>query len=287
MDDLLDVFADGFATSARLAAAGIARSRIAEAVEDGTVVLLRRGLFALGSVPAHDRDAVRLNGRVTCVTALKGLNLWVTARELHIAAAPGSNAARSAPDHIRVHWKSWPGYEPASRSRDGVGAALLHMLSCVGADDAVVTLDSAVNSGTLTRSDLEALRGDAPASKRPLFDLVDPTAQSGLETRVRLAMRRRRVTMRTQVFIPGVGRVDTLIGDRLVVETDGDRWHGTKAARRVDYRRNLALFRQEYLLLRLDYAQVMDTWEQSEAVLMDCIRRGDHRWSPAQRRRRA
>lgn len=91
--------------------------------------------------------------------------------------------------------------------------------------------------------------------------------------------------MRTQVVIPGVGHVDEVIGDRLVLESDGYRFHSSLEQFREDRRRDLELARQEYLCIRLDNHQIMEDWPRTEEALFTIIRRNEHLWSAAQRRR--
>ena len=91
--------------------------------------------------------------------------------------------------------------------------------------------------------------------------------------------------VRTQVLIPRVGRVDEIIGDRLVLESDGYRYHSSHEQFREDRRRDLELARQEYLCIRLDGHQIMNDWPRTEDALFTIIRRNEHLWTAAQRRR--
>ncbi|MBO0984084.1 DUF559 domain-containing protein [Rathayibacter sp. SD072] len=179
-----------------------------------------------------------------------------------------------------------PGQGQRSLSQDGVGAAVLHLVTCVRDDDAIVTIDSALNSGLLTVEELGTLRQLAPLGKRALFERVDGSSQSGLETKTRLRLRRRRVQVRTQVPVPGVGFVDEIVGERLVLESDGYRYHGSLEQFREDRRRDLELARQEYLCIRLDNHQIMEDWPRTEEALLSLIHRQEHLWTAPQRRRR-
>ncbi|MGX5682511.1 endonuclease domain-containing protein [Schumannella luteola] len=93
-----------------------------------------------------------------------------------------------------------------------------------------------------------------------------------------MRLRRWRVSVQTQVVIAGVGRVDVLIGDRLVLELDGYGFHATGESFESDRRRDLELARLDYRVIRLSYRQVMYSWEEAESVLLALIRRGEHRW---------
>ncbi|NQX26094.1 type IV toxin-antitoxin system AbiEi family antitoxin domain-containing protein [Microbacteriaceae bacterium VKM Ac-2854] len=287
MFDLIDLlrYTGGFATTAQLRAAKIPRRLIDAALAAGAIVRVRRGWYALAAVKEVDRRAVAAGGVLSCVSLLDELGLWVVTRpSLHVAVDP--SAAVAPCGHATLHWKKWPGFGRASASRDSLEAAILHMLTCVPGEDAVVTMDSAVNSGAISLGDLDGLRSLAPIGKRRLFDLVDPGAQSGLETRIRLAARGMRLQVQPQVLIPGVGHVDNLIGERLVIESDGARYHASKEQRQIDLQRDSDLTGMEYLPLRWDYDQIMNDWPTQRETLLGIVRRGDHLWSPKQRRRR-
>lgn len=274
----------GFAPAGALRAAGITRSSIEKAVASRAVLRVRRGWYALPAVPPAELAAVRSGGVLTCVSLLHHLGIWTVDRPaLHVAL--GESSVHDLTPGAVGHWRRWPGQGRRSFSQDGLGAAILHLVTCVSEDDAIVSIDSALNLGLLEAEELPGLRALAPVGKRALFSRVDGRSQSGLETRTRLSMGRHRVRVRPQVFIPRVGRVDDVIGDRLVLESDGYRYHSALEQFREDRRRDLELARQEYLCIRLDNHQIMDDWPNTEEVLLSLIRRREHRWSPAQRRR--
>ena len=275
----------GFAPASALRAAGIDRTTLERALSAGDVVRVRRGWYALAGVPEIELAAVRAGGVLTCVSLLHALGLWTTERPgLHVAL--GDSSVHSVRPGAVGHWRRWPGQGRRSFSQDGIGSAILNLITCIGEDDAIVTIDSALNSGLLDADELPALRALAPAGKRNLFARVDGRSQSGLETKTRLSMRRRNVLVRPQVLIPHVGRVDEVIGDRMVLETDGYRYHSSVEQFHEDRRRDLELARQEYLCIRLDNHQIMDDWPRTEAALFAMIRRNEHLWTAAQRRRR-
>ena len=111
-----------------------------------------------------------------------------------------------------------------------------------------------------------------------MIDRVDPDSQSGIETKVRLLLRARRIRFRTQAHVEGVGSVDFLVGDRLVIETDGRAFH-TGPAFEEDRRRDFELVMRGYLVLRLSYRQVIDDWDRTRAGILALVARGEHQWS--------
>lgn len=50
---------------------------------------------------------------------------------------------------------------------------------------------------------------------------------------MRLRLRRRKVELRTQVTIADVGRVDLLVGERLVIEVDSKEHHTGRSGTRL------------------------------------------------------
>lgn len=274
----------GFATTRGITASAIPRSVVQRALDDGLLVRVRRGVYALAGVPPIELAAVRAGGVLTCVSLLRHLGLWTVERPaLHVAL--GASSVHELGRGEVGHWRRWPGHGRRSLSQDGIGAAILHLVTCVREDDAIVTIDSALNRGLLPVEELADLQALAPPGKRALFDRVDGSSQSGLETKTRLSLRRRRVRVRTQVPVPGVGFVDEIVGDRLVLESDGYRYHGSFEQFREDRRRDLELARQEFLCIRLDNHQIMEDWPRTEEALLSLIRRQEHLPTAPQRRR--
>ncbi len=149
---------------------------------------------------------------------------------------------------------------------------------CQGRDDAVGSLDSALNGGLIRLSGLREALSPLPLSYRRLLDLVDGRADSGVETKARLGLRAVNIACRTQVAIPGVGSVDLLVGERLVIELDGEEWHAGSEAFAEDRRRDLLLAALGYRVLRLTYQQVMYQWPSVLATVGGLIAAREHHW---------
>ncbi len=142
----------------------------------------------------------------------------------------------------------------------------------------LVALDSALNLRLVTDAQLTDAFESFPDRSRKLLSMTDPGSQSGLETLARHRLRRWGIHLRTQVVIEGIGRVDMVIGERLVLELDGFGFHAHEAAFEVDRHRDLALYERGYLVMRLSYHQVMTEWADAERVIRAMVRRGDHLW---------
>ncbi|KQM82212.1 endonuclease domain-containing protein [Agromyces sp. Leaf222] len=125
---------------------------------------------------------------------------------------------------------------------------------------------------------LDAVREAMPIGRRAVLDRLDFGGQSGLETKVRLFLRSRRIRFRTQAPIEGVGLVDFLVGDRLVIEVDGWSFHSSQSQLENDRRRDFELMTRGYLVLRLSYRQVTHDWERTSAGILALLARREHRW---------
>lgn len=116
-----------------------------------------------------------------------------------------------------------------------------------------------------------------PAPHREALLRADGICESGTETVFHERSRRiRRLhDVRRQVTIAGVGRVDFLIGDRLVIEIDGFAYHSDPEQFEQDRRRDAALSALGYRVLRFSYHQVMSRWPEVEGAVWAAIARGD------------
>jgi very-short-patch-repair endonuclease len=175
---------------------------------------------------------------------------------------------------VCVHYRSIRTESPA---RDPLPLALAELAACAPRLDAVIAIDSALATGRMNRSEVTVLRSLMLPSRRGLLELVDGGCQSGTETIVRMLLRSRRLRHRTQVWIDGVGRVDILVGDRLIIEIDGAGFHtGVEFER--DRCRDFELVMRGYQVLRLSYDMVMTEWDAVQRGLLDLIDRGQHLW---------
>jgi very-short-patch-repair endonuclease len=274
----------GIVTLAELEAHGYRRTYRERLVTDGRLVRIRNGWFAL---PEARRDAVRATragGRLTCGAALRAHGVWVLDDDrVHVAVRGNASRLRD-PDDRRRPWS-------ARRSRDvvlhwdstsqhrrspivSVEDALAQLVGCAPFESALASLDSALNLGLVTLTWTTALLGGTRDGER-LRRAVDRSAESGTETIARVRLRRRGLRVRTQVRIAGVGRVDMIIGDRLVLEIDS-RTHHLGKNYEEDRRRDLELVRQGFIVIRASYRTVLEQWPLLERAVLDIVERGDH-----------
>ena len=116
----------------------------------------------------------------------------------------------------------------------------------------------------------------APKSVWRLLGECDPKAASGIESITRVRIRRKGVRLTTHAHIPGVGHVDMLIGDRLVVEVDGYAFHSGKESFQEDRRRNQVQAAGNYVYMPFTYDDVVNRWPHVEATIMGAVHNGVH-----------
>ncbi|MFC9918404.1 endonuclease domain-containing protein [Agromyces binzhouensis] len=269
---------------------GVPRTAVRAAVRDGGLLQVRERWFAVPDAPDDVVRAVRVGGSLTAASVARLEGLWIRDdRRLHVrvprtagrlwSPSPVPALGRRNPldrtaHGVCVHYRTVPG---RSTARDGVVLALAEMAVCAPRLDAQIAVDSALSLGRITRDDLGVLRGMLGASRRRIADEADAGCQSGTETIVRLLLRGRRVPHRTQAWIAGVGYVDVLVGDRLVVEIDGEGFHTGPEFER-DRRRDFELAMRGYLVFRVSYSMVMHEWPAVREGLLALVERGEHRW---------
>ena len=244
---------------------GISADRVERATARGQVSRVRPGWYSDGTAHPDVLRAVRAGGAISCVSTFRLLGAWTVDDEhLHVRMRRGTGAAGGT--CLRRHWTDLPVTSPI----DPLLESARCLARCLPHDDAVAVLDSVLHLGLLSLAELR--RQSDPRLGRLLVD-VDPRAESGLESLARLRLRRRRIRLRSQVPIPGVGRVDFLIGDRLILELDGKEFHDFDEDRARDRRSAV----RDYLTIRASYNHVMTGWDALEAELLTLIRRDAHR----------
>ncbi|MGC3953664.1 MAG: DUF559 domain-containing protein [Propionicimonas sp.] len=160
---------------------------------------------------------------------------------------------------------------------DPLETALLAATRCLDDEGIVVVLDSILNQRLLTRSQLTVILANCPRRVRRLLAETDAKAESGTESMVRFRLRRLGIKVRSQIVMAGVGRVDLLVGTRLVIEVDSREHHTGAAAYSNDRRRDLFLVtRGGMLVIRLTYNQIVYEWDAVVVELLRIIRRREH-----------
>lgn len=258
-----------FRTTAELVDAGISPLQLTAATRAGTLVRVRRGHYAPPGTSPALVSAVRVGGLLSCVSALRSYGIWVSDEPfIHVWMRRNASRMRSPRDRwrpltddtrdgIELHW--WPlNSQPQPGSgRVALVDALAQTVRCQPRSFAVAALDSALNTGLMDLPSVEQLLSRLPDRHRGILVDIDGRSMSGIETILRLALRRAGFDCDVQVHVSGVGRVDLVVEGCVVVEADGRDYHDTGKARERDYERDLELTIAGYTVLRFSYRQVM------------------------------
>lgn len=253
----------GAARTGQLTKAGFGRSDLRRAVSRGQAVQVRRGVFGLPGSNALS-DALEHGGLLTCVSAAPIYNLSVLAQTqvLHLCRSHPLPSTKIVEHGRARHPKH--GWLPAV----GLADVLLHSLHCLPELESLVMVQSAVGRGDIELGFLYArLPGRRNGRVRAVLDLVIPRSDSLLEVLANTHFQRAGLRVRRHVLIPGVGEVDFLIEDCLVVETDGSTHFEPKAVKR-DQRRNNRSILGGYLVLRYYYADVVYSPDEMVAEVL-------------------
>ena len=284
----------GLVTTAVLRGEGISRSRLSRSVARGEVARVRPGVYAadrLGEWPVflvtHEGVAAVFVQHVRAVllslgpgaaaggrtaACLRGWGLLVEPpRTIEVVVAKDRGRARLA--GVRAVRRRAPSLDvvvPLPRCTGLlVTSAVTTVVDCCTSLpllDAVVLCDSALRSGQVTLAELEraaaCLRGRRRAGRlRRALELCDPESGSVLESVLRVRMVEDGLEgLSTQVVVRDadgryVRRVDFCFHrQRLVVETDGARWHSDISRDRAGDNRLAAA---GWRVLRFSWAEVV------------------------------
>ena len=275
----------GIAHRAVVYEAGVSRPTVRAAIDAGRLLRVRRDWVAVPDCATGLRRAVAIGGRLSCLSAAQHLGLWVIDdARFHVAAASTASRLRLTPvpegevAPELVHWAE-PVVSVTPRvAIDPLENVLITVAACQPHENAVVVIDSALNKGLVRRPQLMRLASRVGGPFAAAVADSDARADSGLETLPRLRLARRGVRMEPQVVIDG-HQVDGLVGQRLVLQFDGDRFHSTREDRQRDREEDGRLVLQGFTVLRYGTPDVIDTWNSTETQIMSAIGQGLHLWS--------
>jgi very-short-patch-repair endonuclease len=202
---------------------------------------------------------------------------------LHVGRPAHAGRMFGDPTGVVQHWQS-PSWTTSEPPIETISTLIRQLLLCCDREQAIAVIDSALNQRKLTAAALKRILMTLPQRFASILGEVDAASESGLESLCRVRLRNIGTGIRSQVNIGGVGRVDLLLGDRLVIEADGQAWHDGRESFHVDRSRDLGLHRLGYIVIRVSYAHVMFEWMLVELAIRAIIGRREHLWSAAHRR---
>lgn len=268
-------FSHGVARYGDLLRAGLSRARIDRLLSSGRIRRLRRGWYADTTAKPEVKRAVQSGGTLSCLSALRYYGVWVPPhRHMHIRMSEHHQARTALP--ATVHVCPLPIRKAPTTAVDSLPTALRAAVRCLDDEGIVVVLDSILNQRLLRRDQLAVILAPCSARIRRLLAEADERSESGTESMVRFRLRRLGMTVQSQVFMKGVGRVDLLVGKRLVIEADSRQHHTGEAAYATDRRRDLILVTQGKLVLRLTYDQIVHLWDETLQAIRRLTRARAH-----------
>lgn len=253
---------------------GVDARSIRRAVAVGRILRLRSGLYADPDLPGPVRTALRHGGVLACVSVARSRGLWVLPLDqlVHVSLPPNGHSHPHGGCTCVQHWNALQ----FSSTEVSLVDALLQIRGCHGEDAFFATLESALHQGALTADGRAELRECITESARWLVDLAHTDSESGLESLLRVRLHRLGISLQTQIEVPGVGRVDFVLGDRLILEVDGGLGHEGPENRHKDLLRDAVAAGHGFDTLRFDYEMVVNDWPVVEEAILAKLALGLH-----------
>jgi very-short-patch-repair endonuclease len=254
----------GVARAATLGDAGFSRTYLDKALASGRIIRLRRGVYSLPEEAGMFGVALSHNAVLTCLSAAPVYRLWTLNDPRAVHLSPGHHAG---PPGTLIHGKCRHPRHPWLPVA-GLADVLIHSLRCLPALDSLVMVQSAAGRGDISLDFLRhKLPGNRNAGSRAILDNVIPRADSVLEVLANFHFRKAGLQVRRHVEIEGVGEVDFLIEECLIVETDGGSHLEARQVKK-DRRRNNASVVGGHLVLRFGYDDVVHHPERMVAEVL-------------------
>ncbi|MFV0285247.1 MAG: endonuclease domain-containing protein [Demequina sp.] len=244
----------GVARGVELTRAGVGRDNLLAHVQTGRVERAHRGCFALPGTPREAVLASIFRAEPACVTALTAweLPLYPAQSRTHLLVpeSRGPGLPRRRPtDEVVLH------------RAEGIASVADHLdlaAHCVGPMQQLALADAALGRGLVSRDELRALRRGTAERRAWVAEMADPRAGSISESVARVDLVEAGFEVTPQASFAGIGRVDLVVEDAVVVELDGVAYHSDSVAFRADRERDRALALLGYRVLRYTFMEVMN-----------------------------
>ena len=251
----------GVARTGQLLRAGFSRSDVASLLTRGAS-RPRRGVYMLNAHKPEFAAAIRYNALVSCASAAKHFGLWLrtTPGQHHVACDHGHGSGFIR--HRTARFEPHPTL-PVAALEDVV----LHAMCCLEPPASTAMATSAIRLHGVPLALLkEQLRGDRSRPVLRALHELDLRAESIVEVDAQHLLRTHGIAFEAQVAIPGIGRVDLLLEEFLIVEVDGFAFHSNRRALRNDLARNNASTINGYSVLRYPPEVI---WFEPERVIAE------------------
>jgi very-short-patch-repair endonuclease len=265
-------------TTAELRAQGQTIAMIRDSIAAGSRFRIIKGWYGTPTTPKDAVLALRMGGRLGCVSALRLHGAWVPPDLGTHVLFPTSASGRRSADHdrgasITRHWG-------ARRDRTGsafgvapIELAIADALVCLPPHLLIAVLDSLLHERLISRNRLEAIVRRGPGRVQHLIAHLEPRSESGIESIVRYLLAIAGIRSQVQVTMLSGDRVDIEVDDWLVIEADGRETHATVQAFTKDRVRVVRLMREGRIVLQFAYATIMYDADFVVASIQDVIAR--------------
>lgn len=269
---VVEAYAPSVFTRDDLKERGLSGRDMTSAVRSGLLTRIRQNRYAVPQTDDDVIEAVRIGGRLSCLSLLKSMGVFVhRCDRLHVHVTPGTSRIRMPVDkRTRLHWSASKGDHRALHAAPLIDA-VRQAITCQPPRAAIATLDSLLHHGVLTPGQLTEVFDGLPARYGPLLRLVDASAESGPETFMRLLLRALGLHYRTQVDLPGIGRVDFLVEGWLIIECDSREFHEGWQKQVDDRRRDMHAAAQGYVTLRPLATEIMDDTDALRELIRSVV----------------
>lgn len=264
---------DGVTTTRELRSAGFRDAEIRTALRRGALVRIREGVVATPDCHPAVVDAARIGGRVAGASAARLLGFWAPPHRRPVVEIPrGAHIPPTDATVIRG---------PAGPNRFGVTTAtelVGQILRSEPPKFAIAVLDSMLRRSAMTRTEIEFAAVGLPRRLRRRLALIDPRAESGTESIVRVLLALDGIIATPQVRVPfsDLERLDLAIGDRLVIECDSRAHHSTPTELDRDNARDLMLTALGHYVVRVRYRAAVSDPDGVVAAVRAVVDAGLH-----------
>ena len=255
-----------FFTTRELYGAGETTATIRASIACGARFRVIGGWYGDSSTPEEAVLAMRIGGRLGCVSALRLHGAWFPpAAGLHVVFPSSASGRRSFGREqgasVVRHWHGKSDRTGSAFAVAPIELAIAEALECQPNHHLIAILDSVLQKRLMTRNRLEAVVRRGPARVHHLIPHLDARSESGTEsiTHYRLAMSG--IVTSIQVTLRERHRLDLDLDGWLGIEIDGREHHAQEKAFTRDRKRVARIMRDGRLVLQFSYATEMYEWD--------------------------
>ncbi|MDH6235892.1 type IV toxin-antitoxin system AbiEi family antitoxin domain-containing protein [Cryobacterium sp. CG_9.6] len=274
--------------TAELRAAGATCRLLRTAVTEGSLIRVRRGYYALPATSPRVIEAVRVGGRLGCISAIADAGGFAfEGQYTHIHVGPGASRLRAPQNRLQrlteetrngveLHWDELRHPSDGNEFSIGLPDALIQIFRCQQPRLALATVDNVLHLRLLPWDAVAGIFAALPADLQYLQSRIDARTESGQETVLRWIVLEAGIECEIQVTIEPVGRVDLLIAGFLVVEADSRSFHDGWDRHSADRTRDCDLAALGYVTYRALYKDIMYHPERVIAAIMGLLATHEH-----------